>query len=62
MDIMQLIKMAKRYEGRIGTTEERPIIDDRFIGMIYFDTDLAENGKPIWWTGTTWVDACGVEV
>lgn len=29
------------------------------IGMMYFDTTL---GKPIWWTGTKWVDANGSQV
>lgn len=29
------------------------------VGMMYFDTTL---GKPIWWNGSTWVDANGVDV
>ena len=42
---------------RIGDTSHRPIpINPNFQ---YFDTTL---NKPIWWTGTQWVDATGVEV
>jgi hypothetical protein len=26
---------------------------------MYFDTTLAAAGKPIWWTGSGWVDATG---
>ena len=29
------------------------------IGEIYFDKKL---NKPIWWTGTKWVDATGTDV
>jgi hypothetical protein len=39
-----------------GTTAERPTVT--LIGFIYFDTDL---GKPVWWTGTKWVDAAGAD-
>ena len=28
-------------------------------GQPYFDTTL---GKPIWWSGSTWVDATGTAV
>ncbi len=40
-----------------GTTEERPT--NVIIGFCYFDTTL---NKPIWWTGTAWVDATGQTV
>ena len=30
--------------------------------LTYFDTTLATNGKPIWWTGSNWVDADGTVV
>ena len=29
------------------------------IGMMHFDTSLASAGKPIWWSGTVWVDSDG---
>ena len=41
-----------------GTTEDRP---NKFVkkGFQYFDTTL---NKPIYWTGTKWVDATGADV
>lgn len=41
----------------IGTSLKRPI--NKGIGQIFFDTTL---NKPIWWTGTKWVDAIGTDV
>lgn len=40
-----------------GSTEERPIHIK--AGYFYFDTTLS---KPIWWTGTQWVDSTGANV
>lgn len=31
-------------------------------GFVYFATDLGTNGKPIWYTGSIWVDSTGIEV
>lgn len=47
-----------------GTTANRPTNEylsafDQYIGFKYFDTTL---GKPIFWSGTKWVDATGAEV
>lgn len=42
-----------------GTTANRPT--DGQVG-VYFDTTLAAAGKPIWYTGTAWVDATGAVV
>lgn len=44
-----------------GTYDGRPTsgID---VGFRYFSTDLGTNGKPIWYTGSTWVDAMGEEI
>ena len=43
-----------------GTTAQRESglnnANDR--GFMYFDTDL---GKPVWWTGSKWVDATGAD-
>ena len=44
------------YKDR-GTTEERP--SSIKIGFQYFDTTIT---KPIWWTGTKWIDATGADV
>lgn len=39
-----------------STTSNRPVLTLGDAGFIYFDTDL---GKPIFWTGSKWVDATG---
>ena len=45
---------------RSGSSEERPsLITDNYINFQYFDTTL---NKPIWWTGSQWVDATGADV
>lgn len=44
-------------EHRAGTKNERPSsLGFSNVGFQYFDTTL---GKPIYWTGTKWVDALG---
>jgi len=45
------------FEGHSGDTASRPA--NVQIGFDYFDIDL---NKPIWWSGTTWVDATGTTV
>lgn len=42
-------------KGESGTT--RP--SGTFVGQIFFDANLK---KPIWFTGTSWVDATGTVV
>jgi hypothetical protein len=42
-----------------GISEERPTLGQDNVGYQYFDTTL---NKPIYWTGTKWVDSNGVEV
>ena len=37
----------------------RPNLETTDVGYMFFDTTL---NKPIWWTGTTWVDSTGIEV
>jgi hypothetical protein len=46
---------------RGGTTAARPlgVNTTGHRGFCYFDTTL---GKPIWWSGTAWVDATGASV
>lgn len=41
----------------LGTTSERPTNKQR--GFMFLDVTL---NKPIWWTGTVWVDATGASV
>lgn len=45
-----------------GTTAQRPTLRADDVGVQYMDTTLAAAGKPIWWTGTVWVDALGAAV
>ena len=40
-----------------GNTESRPT--GKIAGYVYFDTTL---NKPIWYTGTSWVDATGTAI
>ena len=42
-------------EGASGPSTQRPSNANR--GQMYFDTTY---GKPIWWNGSTWVDALGL--
>lgn len=44
--------------GGKGTTAQRPTLPATSVGM-FFDTTLAASGKPIFWTGTGWVDSGG---
>ncbi len=47
-----------------GVTANRPsgLSDGDDRGQLYLDTTLAAAGKPIWWSGSVWVDALGVSV
>ena len=42
-----------------GITSARPALTGSDGGAMWYDNTL---GKPIWWTGTTWHDATGVNV
>lgn len=44
------------------TTAARPALTSSDIGYMCFDTTLAAEGKPIWWTGSKWVDSTGTVV
>jgi hypothetical protein len=57
-----IIRAFKNAEGDVikfesGTTAERPSSPE--AGRRYFDTDV---GKPIWYDGSSWVDASGATV
>jgi hypothetical protein len=45
-----------------NTTANRPTLTANDIGILYLDTTLDADGKPIWWTGVAWVDATGTVV
>lgn len=48
------------YVGK-GSTAARPVLSTQRRAL-YFDTTLAANGKPVFWTGTAWVDSAGTSV
>ena len=45
-----------------GVTADRPVPSSTNYGVMYLDTTLDVDGKPIWWNGTTWIDATGAIV
>lgn len=51
-----------RFAGptRRSSTANRPTLTAEDVGVLYLDTTLTAAGKPVWWNGTTWVDATGV--
>ena len=48
---------ATKLDLSTGNTESRPT--GKTAGYMYFDTTL---NKPIWYTGTSWVDATGTAI
>lgn len=52
----QITDISQKNEG--GNTEKRPTASLQ-VGEMYFDTTL---GKPIFWSGTKWVDSSGTDV
>jgi hypothetical protein len=48
------------YVGK-GATGARPTLSAQ-RRAVYFDTTLAANGKPVFWTGSQWLDATGTAV
>jgi hypothetical protein len=51
-----------KYTTNRSTTGSRPTLTANDAGVIYLDTTLDADGKPIWWNGTSWVDATGAIV
>lgn len=45
-----------------NTTINRPSALPEDVGLMYFDTTLDADGKPIWFNGAAWVDATGAVV
>lgn len=54
---MSVFRSARKYRGA-DTTTNRPL-NGLETGDWYFDTTLT---KPIWYTGSGWVDATGAAV
>jgi hypothetical protein len=55
-------RMATQFGVRRDTTANRPVLTAADIGAVHLDTTLDADGKPIWWTGTVWVDGTGATV
>lgn len=53
------ISIGYSYYSHTGKTANRPNLGNYDKGAQYFDEDL---GKPIFWTGSKWVDATGADV
>lgn len=49
------------YGLQTGTTAQRPTLTVKDRGYQYFDTSLSPI-RPIWWSGSSWVDATGATV
>ena len=45
-----------------GDSSARPVLATQDIGIMFLDNTLDVDGKPIWWTGTSWVDSTGAAV
>jgi hypothetical protein len=54
--------IAKDYQSVKGSTASRPSLSTTDAGYQYFDTTLVAAGKPIFWSGTAWVDSTGTAV
>jgi hypothetical protein len=56
--ILSPIDNAANLNPSFGPTASRP--PGPLTGQMFFDTTLAAGaGKPVWWDGSTWVDATG---
>ena len=61
ISVFGVLDLVEAVEGKqdilAGATSERPTLKPP--GYMYFDTTL---GKPIWYTGTSWIDSTGSNV
>jgi hypothetical protein len=55
-------RLTRQKGVKQGTTANRPTASANDIGLLYLDTTLDADGKPIWYNGTAWVDATGAVV
>lgn len=55
-------RMTRQKGVKKDTTANRVSPSASDIGLLYLDTTLDADGKPIWWNGTAWVDATGATV
>ena len=55
-------RLTRQKGIKRDTTANRVVPKANDIGLMYLDTTLDADGKPIWWNGTAWVDATGATV
>ena len=53
----EILGTSQSTNAKYGNSEQRP--SNMIIGFCYYDSTLK---KPIWWTGSKWVDAIGTDV
>ena len=49
--------MSKDGKTPVIAGSTRPTLSSADVGYVFYDSSI---GKPIWWTGSAWVDATGV--
>lgn len=55
-------RLTRQKGVKRDTTANRPTVTANDVGLMYLDTTLDADGKPIWYNGTAWVDATGLAV
>lgn len=55
-------RVTRQAGVKKGATGARPSLSSSDAGVMYLDTTLDADGKPVWWTGIAWVDATGAGV
>jgi hypothetical protein len=55
-------RLTRQKGVKRDTTANRPTATANDVGLMYLDTTLDADGKPIWYNGTAWVDATGAVV
>lgn len=55
-------RLTRQKGIKRDTTANRPTVTANDVGLMYLDTTLDADGKPIWYNGTSWVDATGAVV
>jgi hypothetical protein len=61
-DSAPVYRMTRQKGVKQDTTTNRPTVSANDIGLLYLDTTLDADGKPIWYNGTAWVDGTGAVV
>lgn len=59
-NVITVNKSNLPFKANSGTT--RPTLTSSDVGYVFLDLSLGTSGKPIWWTGSNWIDATGATV